>query len=187
MLRTVHAVALAAACAVVAGSQSQEDPRIARSRELAMSLQQALAARLTATIASDGPIAAIEVCNTAAPEIAARISAEGEARVGRTSLKVRNARNAPDATARATLERFENDWARDKSAPPETFTTNTDGTARYMRAIPTQPLCVTCHGTSIAPDLAAAIAARYPNDAATGFAVGDLRGAFLIEWPVQTR
>lgn len=30
---------------------------------------------------------------------------------------------------------------------------------------------------------APAIAAHYPSDQATGFAAGDLRGAFVIEWP----
>jgi hypothetical protein len=51
-----------------------------------------------------------------------------------------------------------------------------------MRAIPTAPVCTTCHGATVAPDVAAAIAARYPEDRATGFSPGDLRGAFSIAW-----
>jgi Protein of unknown function (DUF3365) len=162
---------------------AQEDPRIARSRELATLLQQSLGARLTAAISAGGPIGAIDVCKVEAPQIAAQLSASANARVGRTSLKVRNSNSAPDSAARAVLERFELAWRSDSNTPPEMFAIAANGSARYMRAIPTQALCVTCHGPALAPDVAAAIAARYPNDAATGFAVGDLRGAFVIEWP----
>jgi hypothetical protein len=52
-----------------------------------------------------------------------------------------------------------------------------------MRAIPTDALCLTCHGKTLAPDLAAAIARNYPGDQATGFELGQLRGAFSVTWP----
>jgi hypothetical protein len=51
---------------------------------------------------------------------------------------------------------------------------------RYMKAIGVEPLCVTCHGAQIAPALQQAIRAKYPKDAATGFNVGDLRGAVYV-------
>jgi hypothetical protein len=60
-----------------------------------------------------------------------------------------------------------------------------DGGATYMQAIVTQPLCVACHGTALAPDVASALARLYPSDRATGFAVGDLRGAFVVRWPAS--
>jgi len=41
--------------------------------------------------------------------------------------------------------------------------------------------CSTCHGTDIDPALEGAIVEAYPQDIATGFEPGDLRGAFLIE------
>jgi hypothetical protein len=52
-----------------------------------------------------------------------------------------------------------------------------------MRAIPMEPLCTTCHGKTLAPDVAAAIAKAYPNDQATGFEPGQLRGAVSVVWP----
>jgi hypothetical protein len=182
--RSAFFLALLASLGSASSSGAQEgDERLTRSRELAMELQQALGARLTAALGERGPLGAIEVCSLEAPEITARLSASGGAAVGRTSLRVRNPANEPDDTARTTLERFELAWQRDASAPPEDFAVAADGSARYMRAIPTQPLCVTCHGPAIAPELEAAIAQRYPADRATGFAQGSLRGAFLIEWP----
>lgn len=56
---------------------------------------------------------------------------------------------------------------------------------RYMKAIPLGELCANCQGTDIAPDLAAAIRAKYPQDQATGFKVGELRGAFTLSKPLE--
>ena len=51
---------------------------------------------------------------------------------------------------------------------------------RYMKAIPTAPICVTCYGADIDADLAAELDRLYPTDQARGFAVGDIRGAFTV-------
>ncbi|HCF96715.1 MAG TPA: hypothetical protein DEW46_16805, partial [Verrucomicrobia bacterium] len=47
--------------------------------------------------------------------------------------------------------------------------------------------CVACHGPEeqIQPDVLAAIRAHYPNDRATGFQPGDLRGAISVEVPLD--
>jgi len=51
---------------------------------------------------------------------------------------------------------------------------------RYMKAILTEPVCTVCHGRQLPPTLQQATAAKYPADAATGFEVGDLRGAVYV-------
>jgi hypothetical protein len=56
---------------------------------------------------------------------------------------------------------------------------------RCMKAIPTAELCTTCHGSNLNPAIAARLAELYPADRATRFAVGDIRGAFTIEQPMQ--
>ena len=52
-----------------------------------------------------------------------------------------------------------------------------DGAMVYLQAIPMkeQP-CSVCHGTNIDPAISDAIAAAYPDDLATGFEPGELRG-----------
>lgn len=55
----------------------------------------------------------------------------------------------------------------------------------YVEPITVAPLCTTCHGESISPGISNAIAERYPDDEATGFTVGDLRGVFWVEFPVD--
>ena len=56
----------------------------------------------------------------------------------------------------------------------------------YLRAIPMQEQpCSVGHGTDIDPAFAARIAELYPDDLATGFEPGELRGALLVSWPAQ--
>ena len=49
-----------------------------------------------------------------------------------------------------------------------------------MKAIPIGGLCLQCHGTAIAPELAEKLSELYPEDKATGYREGDMRGAFVV-------
>jgi len=157
-----------------------------QSRQLVMQLGGQLKGELSKAIAEGGPLKAINVCYLRAPEIAAQLSQSSGARVGRTALRVRNRSNAPDDLERAVLEQFSADLGSGPiDRPLEAVFEIRRGDAverRYMRAIPTDALCLTCHGKNLAPELAAAIAASYPGDQATGFEQGQLRGAFSVVW-----
>jgi hypothetical protein len=163
-----------------------DDPRLVQSREIAARFQKELSGRLMKAMSVGGPVKAIEVCNDDAPLIAAQLSQETGAGVARTALKVRNPANAADARARAVLEEFQR-AVQAGSPATERFDAAPDGSARYMKAILTQPMCLACHGADLAPEVTAALAAYYPADQATGFAVGDLRGAFVVEWPSREK
>jgi hypothetical protein len=173
-----------------AGEPAPDTAWVDQSRQLAMQLGGQLKAELTKAIAEGGPMAAINVCYLRAPEIAAQLSQASGARVGRTALRVRNPSNAPDDLERAVLEQFAADLGSGPiDRPLEAVFEIRRGDAvehRYMRAIPTDALCLTCHGKTIAPDLAAAIARDYPKDQATGFEQGQLRGAFSVVWPAPS-
>jgi hypothetical protein len=178
--RTLAITALLAASM----AQAADDPRETGSREISAAFQRELGQQLTSTLQARGPVDAIAVCRDAAPAIAARLSTESGAQVGRTALRTRNDGNAPDEDARRVLEAFRSRLADgEDAAGVESFRMFEDGSARYLKAIGTQPLCLVCHGENIAPDIAAAIAENYPTDTATGFSVGELRGAFVIDWP----
>lgn len=157
------------------------------SREAVTELGASLMSALHRGIADGGPVAAISVCNEKAPQIAAGIGAARGIEIGRTSLKVRNPANAPDAWERETLLRFEDSWADGdgRSGLEHMAQVSVDGrpALRYMKAIPTGALCLQCHGKSLDPDVRAVIEDIYPEDQAQGYAAGDLRGAFtVIQW-----
>jgi hypothetical protein len=175
---------------LTAGEATPDTAWVDQSRQLAMQLGGQLKAELTQAIAEGGPMAAINVCYLRAPEIAAQLSQASGARVGRTALRVRNPSNAPDDLERSVLEQFATDLGSGPiDRPLEAVFEIRRGDAverRYMRAIPTDALCLTCHGKTIAPELAAAIARDYPKDQATGFELGQLRGAFSVVWPAPS-
>ena len=152
----------------------------AKVKAFAGSLQGAL----KAAIEAGGPGNAIEVCNLEAPAIAREISAAPGWTVGRTSHKLRNPGNAADDWEAATIETFMARAAAGESLKTmeraEVVEEEGRETYRYMKAIPVGQVCLTCHGTEIDPALEARIAAFYPEDRATGFALGELRGAFTI-------
>ena len=105
-------------------------------------------------------------------------------RVGRTALRLRNPANAPDDFERAAMERFQREIAAGADPAALELAEIVEGpqgdTFRYMKPIMTGGPCVLCHGEAVPPEAMAAILERYPEDRATGFAPGEMRGAFTI-------
>ena len=54
---------------------------------------------------------------------------------------------------------------------------------RYMKALPVQEACLNCHGdtASLNTELKTKLANLYPNDKATGYKIGDIRGALTVK------
>jgi hypothetical protein len=140
------------------------------------------------SLQAGGPEAAIAVCKIKAPAIAKEKAASTGWSIGRTALKLRNPANSPDAWERSVLLRFQEQIREGAEAKNlehyETTTKNGEGVFRYMRAIPTQAPCLSCHGSNLSQNVKAKIAELYPEDRATGFSLGELRGAFTIVQPL---
>ena len=151
---------------------------------MSTSLDMLLAMRVFQGMAG-GPLLALDVCQKAAPAIAQEVGARAGATIWRTSLKARNPRGTPDAWERTVLQRFA--ARRAAGEDPATIETSAQTATgfRYMKAIPMAEPCAQCHGTNVAPEVAAKIAVLYPQDKATGFVPGELRGAVSITWPAQ--
>ncbi|ASP38295.1 glutamate synthase [Bacterioplanes sanyensis] len=160
-------------------AQQRHDEHLPQARALTKQLATSLQQTLATTLKADGPVAAIKVCNTAAPEISRALSRQGW-QVGRVSQRLRNTDNAPDEWERATLLRFEQQLAAGQDATTLEHGEQVDGRFRYMKAIATQAVCLTCHGTVLSTAVQQAIAQRYPLDRATGYDIGQLRGAFSL-------
>ncbi len=148
-----------------------------------------LVSELRKGMKAGGPVNAIAVCKVEAPKIASDVSAATGWQVGRTSLRLRNPANKPDQWEQAVLEKFQ---ARaDAGEKPkdmvysEIIETNGHKVFRMMKAIPTGGVCLNCHGNAVKPEVAARLAELYPQDRATGFAIGQLRGAFTLTKQIQ--
>ncbi len=177
---------VAAALLLVAPADAAEDASAAvkQARTIARDFMTTLKGELMRAMEDGGPAHAIEVCKAVAPRIAEDESRKFGWHVARTSHRVRNPANAPDAWERKILasflaraERGENLKAMEYG---EVIETGDRRVFRYMKAIPTQALCLNCHGSDLQPEVTARLAELYPDDRATGFEVGDLRGAFTF-------
>ncbi|MCB4434867.1 DUF3365 domain-containing protein [Alteromonas sp. McT4-15] len=166
---------------------------IEEARANTTSLEGALKHRLQQAIKSGGLEAGVDECHLAAEPIALDLSNNGWT-VGRTALKVRNPNNTPDDWEREQLkvfaqvlnEQLQQHEKAPATAPLEATQYNEiTGEFRYMRAIPTQQVCMACHGEIVAPSVKARIDKHYPHDQATGFTLGELRGAFTLAYSPQ--
>lgn len=126
---------------------------------------------------------AIEACQNQAPGITARLK-EQDITVRRASLKPRNPDNAADDWEQRVLDFFESELAAGADVTKLEHSARFDGPERslfrYARAIPTQPLCLTCHGKQLEPAVAERLQERYPEDKATGYETGQIRGIISI-------
>jgi hypothetical protein len=131
---------------------------------------------------AQSPAQAIDACRLEAPKIAKDLS-HGTLRVGRTSHRLRNPANAPEPWMRPLLETFAE--ASPGTIPHRTVSLG-GGRYGYAEPIYMQPLCLTCHGTEIAPSIQARLDEAYPDDQATGYGVGAFRGLFWAEFSPET-
>lgn len=160
-------------------------PQIEEARALAKQFGGQLKPTLGGALKSGGPVNGIEVCHTKAPEIAQQLADSSGWDINRVSLKHRGETAQPDAWEIEVLTRFDRERAEGKDPKTIEFAemTNENGQQvfRYMKAIPTGGVCLTCHGEAVSPQVKEAIAKYYPGDLATGYKKGELRGAFSFK------
>ena len=153
-------------------------------------LATSLKGELKAALKSGGPVEAIKVCNVVAPEIARSQSKAHGMRVRRTALRFRNPNNRPDAFERRVMLAFlaaQADGKDLKTLHHSEVVRSPDGaqTFRFIKPIvmSAEP-CLACHGDKLAPGVKEQLRKLYPEDTATGFKPGDLRGVFSISKPL---
>lgn len=184
--RIAASLALFTLCVAAVPARAAEEAWVAEARSISMQVPTKLLAVLQAEIAKAGPEGAIAACQVEAPALARAASQQTGWNVKRVSLRNRNPKAVPDTWERAALEDFDRRAAaQEPAAKLERFeAVQEDGKTiwRYMRALPTAELCVACHGApeQLSPAVKARLAALYPDDRATGYRVGDIRGAMTL-------
>ena len=128
-----------------------------------------------------GPVGALGFCNQEASTIAATLSEKHKVVVRRVSSKNRNPENAPSNNEINVLNRFQKNIDNGTSG---SLVTSTGDVTSYYQPIMVGAPCITCHGKKdeMVPELVAVIDSLYPNDKATGYAIGELRGTWVVEF-----
>jgi hypothetical protein len=176
--------ALGALLALSVGQQASEAAAREQARA-ADTLLQRLLGRLNQEYQQGSAERGVQVCAQVAQTLTQEVAREQGVQMRRVSLKNRNPRNAPDAWERQILQRWERDLQAGKPIGEvgKWRTQQGQRVYRYMRPITiAMPLCLECHGDpqNIKPEVRRLIRQNYPNDKATGYKLGDLRGAFSI-------
>lgn len=145
-----------------------------------------LLARVKQAMQEGGPEHAIDFCSVTALPLTAEL-AKGQTPsvdIKRTSSRLRNPKNAPDALERQALTHFEQEIAAKQKLSPD-LVQKVDGGYRYYRPIVMMSACLACHGEreAIAPKALAKLQERYPNDQAMGYKEGDFRGLIRVTVP----
>ena len=155
---------------------------------VAMALARTLQMNLVEAMQAGGPVGAMEFCNVEALPLTQQVSAEQGMVVKRTSWQLRNPANAPDALEVAALAHFADAYDASGGAIPEDWVqADPEGGFRYYKALPTATPCLNCHGNEeqLAPGVADALAELYPQDQATGFSEGQMRGLLRVAVPAS--
>lgn len=142
-------------------------------------------------VAERGVAGAIPVCKEQAPALIKAKRQETGWDIRRVSLKTRNPERAtPDLWEARQLADF--NLRAGHGEKPETLEkseiVSIDGkpVLRYIKALPVGDVCLKCHGPaeSLDPMLKAKLGESYPQDSATGYARGEIRGALTVKRPL---
>ena len=144
-------------------------------------------------VQSEGAAAAVAFCNENVAGMGKEMKDKLEAQFkasngvsdfsfGRTTLKLRNPKNKPDAVMEEVLKTW---LDQEQQGGKAEMVVRKSGDMLYgMKPIRiVSPTCLKCHGTDEARDAEATkvIAERYPQDAAVDYKEDELRGAFWVK------
>lgn len=182
--KKLSVLVLLAAC--TAAPTLDESAALEKGQGIASATFKALSARLGAAMQSGGPAHAVEYCSLSALPLVDSISAAEGVHIKRTSERLRAPHDAPDADEERALQVMREQWEQgDAAAVLSDVRLLGDSVAYYQPIFIGSPTCLKCHGTAgLELDSAAyaAIAEYYPDDAAIGYELGELRGMWSVRW-----
>ncbi len=183
----------AATCCLPALSTAESVPALTvEARRAADSLIAMIKGELVQALETSGPLKGIVVCKYSVPELTSAMSRRTGWKVSRVSLRTRNAAlGVPDAWEQAALLRFEERATRGEKADGMEVAEIVEEPAgrffRYLRALPAEPVCATCHGppATLSEAVKAQLAAEYPFDRGAAHDPGLVRGAVTVKRPLN--
>ncbi len=155
-----------------------------RARAAAGELLATLKGKLVAAMQKEGPAGALAVCHDVAQKVAASFQQDDLA-IHRVSLKARNPADRPDPWEAELLRQLEQAKAAG-ALPGEVAQVLEDANGhrvlRYAKPLVVGKACLACHGdpAQMKPEVRERLAELYPDDRATGYREGDLRGIVSV-------
>ena len=166
-----------------------EKEYLEKGKQIAGATFAVLSGQLQAALQEGGVPEAIRYCNINAFPLVDSLSKVYEADIKRTALRLRNPGNAPTEAESSVLEAYAKKHGKGETLNPMVQFNDQD-VAVFYAPILVNEFCLNCHG-KIGETLSEAnyelIKSRYPQDAATGYMAGDLRGMWRISFKNRPR
>jgi hypothetical protein len=163
---------------------------VQRGKTIAAETFGLLSTNLQTAIQSGGVSNALPFCSLAAAPLTASMAEKHGVTLKRVTHQARNPAGKANAAELAVLKSFASALAASTNSPPPFATNLIAGQATFFAPIVlNNELCLKCHGEpgkDISTENLAVIRKHYPQDEATGFKLGQLRGAWRIDFPLAT-
>lgn len=168
----------------MAPSESLTQKALTEARQTSKTLGMRLKKVLLQELKAGGFENAAGACAESAQAICKEVAAQTGHDVRRVSLGYRNPADIPDDYERAKLEEFDRLNQQKKLATEYYEIVRQDGQAylRYLKPLTTSGMCLKCHGDvdDLSAEVKTILNEKYPEDKATGYHKGDVRGAISV-------
>lgn len=148
-------------------------------------LVQKLGGELKAVMQKDGPVEAVNFCSKNAISLTYEVSKANGVKMKRVTQQQRNPLNHPTPEEIEIMNTWMSTMAKAQQ-PTAVLTKVHTGFTYHKPLVINNDVCLKCHGTvDSSTPLGQALKAAYPNDRATGYKMGDLRGMIVVDIPAQ--
>lgn len=154
----------------------------AKGMQLAGETQKVLGSNLMKAISEGGPVNALEFCNIKAYPLTDSMAAAFKAHISRVTDLPRNPENAANNSQLNYINSSKQKLAAGNKIDPNLSVI--DGKITGYYPIITNQMCMQCHGSEngqIDKNTLEKLQELYPDDEATGYGVGELRGIWVVE------
>jgi len=148
--------------------------------EYALGTKAVLGKNLMGAIQTNGTMHALEFCNSQAIPLTDSMSTHYNATIKRVSDKNRNPNNKANAEELQYIEQYKSDLIAKRESKPIVIEKGSQ--VQFYYPIPTNTMCLQCHGKQIRPEVQRQTLKLYPNDLAVGYGENEVRGIWSISF-----
>lgn len=162
--------------------EGEKESYIEKGETVAQSTAKRMLGEVGQNMKEGGVAQAAPYCNAHASELTKEMAMQHGVTIKRTSHKLRNQDNAPDATEQKILEAYLSQIAEQKALKP-VVEKDKQGQVHFYAPIMLLDKCEVCHGVvgeSLKQENYDVIKTLYPEDKAIGFVDGDFRGIWHV-------
>ncbi len=175
-------VALITSCDSDKFSEKEKQVYIVKGKEIGKATLKKLGSNLMYHIKTGGTKEAIPFCNVKADILTTEIADKYKVSIKRTSHKIRSKKNKPNQEEEAIIKHYLSLVTKGEKLKP-IVKKEKDNKVHFYAPIIAEGKCLMCHGVvgeQITSKTDSILKVLYPNDKATGFKVGNLRGVLAV-------